>query len=112
MEQNESQQEKVRRVARELSGSLRRQARRRWTTVKTSERNEGHRHVWRFTSAPDAQERFLYVSHEALAHGENAAPQLLEQLEAARWLDRLNDGEETSLVLSKGGRLVATPNRD
>jgi hypothetical protein len=111
MEPNESKRDKASRVARELSGALRRQARRRWNEVKTAERNEGSRHVWRFQDGAAGGERFLYVTHQALAAGDNAAPALLQQLEAGNWLDRLNEGSATSLVLSTGGRLEAGPPR-
>ncbi|HET6762971.1 MAG TPA: hypothetical protein VFH27_04840 [Longimicrobiaceae bacterium] len=111
MDQNESQRDKASRVARELSGALRRRARVRWTQVQTSQRNEGRRHVWRFQDGAAGEQRFLYVTHQALAAGENTVPQLMEQLEAGRWLDRLNEGPETSLVLSTGGRLQAGPPR-
>ncbi|MDB4947486.1 MAG: hypothetical protein JWM27_135 [Gemmatimonadetes bacterium] len=106
MAKNDAQNEKATRVARELGSALKRQARRRWETVRTAERNEGPRHVWRFKPGPDGTDRFLYVTHEALTTGEDPTPVLLEQLKAGRWLDRL-DGAETTLVLSKGGSLEA-----
>jgi hypothetical protein len=109
MAKNDSEREKVARVAQELGSALRRQARRKWDAVRMAERNEGRRHVWRFRSSEDGGERFLYVTHEALTRGEDPAPGLLKQLEAGRWLDRLQNGPETSLLLSTGGTLEAGP---
>jgi hypothetical protein len=109
MDPQESKQDKVSRVARQVSGALRKQARRQWDTVKTAERNERGRHVWRFQAGADQPERFLHVTHDALADGDNAAPLLLQQLKTGRWLDRLQEGPETSLLLSRGGRLEAWP---
>lgn len=108
MEGRDHQQRKVAAVAKELGAVLRRQARKRWDTVRTAERNEGNRHVWRFQAGPDGGERFLHVTHEAMA-GHDAARQLLEQLRTGRCFQRLHDGPETSLLLSKGGRLEAYP---
>jgi hypothetical protein len=109
MAKNDPKREKMARVAHELGSALRRQARRNWDEVRMAERNEGPRHVWRFRSGSDGDERFLYVTHEALTKGENPAPALLKQLEAGRWLDRLQNGPETSLLLSTGGTLEAGP---
>ena len=108
MENRDHQQRKVAAVAKEIGGVLRRQARKRWETVRTAERNEGNRHVWRFQAGPDGGERFLHVSHEAMVD-ENAGPVLLEQLRSGRVFERLHRGPETSLLLSKGGRLEAYP---
>jgi hypothetical protein len=65
--------------------------------------------VWRFQQGPDGGERFLHVMHDAMIEGDNAAPALLDQLKAGRLFDRLHRGPETSLLLSKGGRLEAYP---
>ncbi|HKP76336.1 MAG TPA: hypothetical protein VJT67_12485 [Longimicrobiaceae bacterium] len=108
MENRDHQQRKVAAVAKEIGGVLRRQARKRWETVHTAERNEGNRHVWRFQAGPDGGERFLHVSHEAM-QGDDAAATLLEQLRTGRCFERLHKGPETSLLLSKGGRLEAWP---
>lgn len=109
MEGREHQHRKVAEVAKEIGAVLRRQARKRWETVRTAERNEGNRHVWRFKAGPDGGERFLHVAHEAMVDGDNAGPMLLDQLKAGRLFDRLHRGPETSLLLSKGGRLEAYP---
>ena len=109
MEGHEHQQRKVAEVAKELGAVLRRQARKRWETVRTAERNEGNRHVWRFQAGPGGSERFLHVTHEAMAQGGDAAHLLIEQLRNGRCFQRLHDGPETSLLLSKGGRLEAYP---
>ena len=100
---------KVSEVAKELGPVLRRQARQRWETVRTAERNEGNRHVWRFQDGSDGSERFLHVAHDAMVQGENAAPTLLQQLRTGRCFERLHDGPETSLLLSRDGRLEAYP---
>ena len=109
MEGREQKNQKVATVAKEIGAVLRRQARKRWETVRTADRNEGNRHVWRFQAGPGQAERFLYVSHEAMMEGENAAPLLIEQLKHGRLFDRLHRGPETSLLLSKGGQLEPYP---
>jgi hypothetical protein len=38
---------------------------------------------------------------------DNPVPMLMEQLKAGHWLDRLEEGPETSLVLFQDGRLEA-----
>jgi len=101
--------QKVASVAKEIGAVLRRQARKRWETVRTADRNEGNRHVWRFQAGPGQAERFLHVTHEAMMEGENAAPLLIEQLKHGRLFDRLHRGPETSLLLSRGGRLEPYP---
>jgi hypothetical protein len=106
MEGREHQDQKVAGVAKEIGAVLRRQARKRWQTVRTADRNEGNRHVWRFQTGPGQAERFLYVTHEAMAEG---APVLIEQLKAARLFERLHRGPETSLMLSRSGRLEPYP---
>ena len=45
------------------------------------------------------------MTHKAMM--QSPVPMLLEQLQAGRWLDRLDEGSETSLVLRSGGRLHA-----
>jgi hypothetical protein len=109
MEGREQKNQKVATVAKEIGAVLRRQARKRWETVRTADRNEGNRHVWRFQAGPGQAERFLYVTHEAMVEGENAAPLLIEQLKAGRLFDRLHRGPETSLLLSSDGRLLPYP---
>jgi hypothetical protein len=104
MESRENQD--MARVAKEVGAVLRRQARKRWQTVRTAERTEGNRHVWRFRPE-DGTERFLHVSHDALRGGDSAS--VLEQLRAGRCFERLNRGPETALILSKGGRLEVYP---
>jgi hypothetical protein len=109
MEGREQHTQKVATVAKEIGAVLRRQARKRWETVRTADRNQGNRHVWRFQTGPDRAERFLYVTHEAMVEGENAAPLLIEQLKSGRLFERLHRGPETSLLLSSGGRLEPYP---
>ena len=103
MEANESHREKLDRVAREMGAAIRRQARRRWDAVRTAERNERGSHVWRFQPGEGGEERYLHVTHEAMAQAD--APRLLEQLRAGHWLSRLSRGPATALVLGRDGRL-------
>lgn len=105
MAENSEHRERVERVARQMSGAIRRQARRRWDMVRTTERNESGRHVWRFRSVPRGGELYLHVTHEAMGEGDDAAPRLLEQLRAGRLFSRLSAGPATALVLGKEGRL-------
>ncbi|HEX5723933.1 MAG TPA: hypothetical protein VFX98_00630 [Longimicrobiaceae bacterium] len=105
MDRREEQRQKLERVAQEVGAVLRRQARRKWDGVRTAERNERGRHVWRFRSESDSRERFLHVTHEAMRQGNRTTAILLEQLAAGRWLDRLDAETTPSLVLSKGGQL-------
>lgn len=109
MDPQETRNQTLSRVARELSAEIRRQAHRRWDSVRMAERNEGKRHVWRFRSAEDGVERFLHVPHMVMAQGENPSAELQAQLDRARWLDRLQDGPETSFLLSPSGRLRPWP---
>lgn len=102
MDRKETRQQRVTRVAQELSAALRQQVRGRWK-VRTADRNEPGRHVWRFREGPDARARFLHVEHRAMT--ENPTARLLELLDAERWLDRLQQGPETALVLSQDGQL-------
>jgi hypothetical protein len=108
MDAHESRKDKLARVAREMGTVLRRQARRRWETVRTAERNERNRHVWRFRGGPDEGERFLHVTHMAMVQADGPAA-LLEQLKAGQWLDKLSAGPATALLLSEGGRLEPWP---
>lgn len=108
MDAHESQKDRLARVAREMGTVLRRQARRRWESVRTAERNERNRHVWRFRDGPDGGERFLHVTHEAMVQADGPSA-LLDQLKTGRWLDRLSDGPATGLLLSVGGRLEPWP---
>ena len=107
MDGRDQQHRKVAEVAKEIGGVLRRQARKRWETVRTAERNEGNRHVWRFQPSPDGGERFLHVTHDAMVQGDG--PTLISQLKSGRCFERLHDGPETSLLLSTGGRLEPYP---
>jgi hypothetical protein len=109
MDQQETHHEKLARVAREMDTVIRGQARRKWEKVRTANRNEKGRHVWRFRSGGDGSERFLHVTHAAMRQGENPAQQLLRQLRAERWLDRLSEGPATALLLSEDGRLEPWP---
>lgn len=105
MDRKETQKERVTRVAQELGSAIRRQARGRWKTVRTADRNEPGRHVWRFMETPEGAARFLHVEHKAMTSGKDASGRLLGQLEAERWLDRLQQGPETALLLSRDGQL-------
>ena len=107
MNPSESQREQITRVAGELSPAIREQARGRWKRVRTAERNERGRHVWRFRAGPGEGERFLHIEHRAMARGD-AGASLLEQLRAGRWLDLLQD-PQTAVLLSSDGRLTALP---
>lgn len=105
MARNETHKQKMSRVARELGAAVRREAAGKWTRLRVGERDEKGRHAWKFQPGPNAGVRFLRVTHRAMDQSDNPVPLLLEHLEAGRWLDRLNDGPETSLVLDEGGRL-------
>lgn len=107
MDAKETRKERVTRVAEELSTAIRRQARGRWKGVRTAQRNEPGRHVWRFQSSGGDDTRFLHIEHGTMVQGRNPAARLLEQLEAARWLDRLRKGPDTALLLSRDGELGA-----
>jgi hypothetical protein len=106
MDRKESRQDRVAQVARELGATLRRQARGRWKDVRTADRNEPGRHVWRFVEG-DGSARFLHVEHGAMTRGSNASSRLMSQLESEKWLDRLSQGPEQALLLSSDGRLSA-----
>jgi len=103
MTPNETHEEKMARVAAELGKALRSQATGTWRRVRTADRSESRGHAWQFRPTPEAPTRFLRVSHAAMEQSE--APALLQHLSAGRWLARLDDGPETSLVLKSGGRL-------
>jgi len=102
---NESTEQKLARVARELGAAMRQQASGRWGAVRTAKRNLGDRHVWRFRSGEGQPDRFLHLSHESMLRGANPATTLLSQLNAAGWLDRMQRGPETSFLLSRNGEL-------
>lgn len=108
MTPKENKEQSLSRVIREMGETIRRQARNRWEGVRTAERNEGSRHVWRFQPDGDS-ERFLHVSRRAMVEGEDPAGKLLKQLRDAQWLDRLQEGPETAFVLSPAGRLRPWP---
>jgi hypothetical protein len=107
MKPTETMKQKLTRVAEELGSAMRQQAGGRWNRVRTAKRNLGNRHVWRFRPGSGEPDRFLLFSHHAMTDGENPAATLLAQLEAAHWLDRLQDGPETTFRLESGGRLRA-----
>jgi hypothetical protein len=110
MTPREQQKQQITRVAGELSPAIKAQAQGQWSRVRTSERNQGGQHVWRFRAGPGQAERFLHIEHRAMAR-DNAAASLLEQLQAGRWLDRLQQGPETALLLSRDGQVTALPAR-
>ncbi|HEX2095334.1 MAG TPA: hypothetical protein VHG28_23260 [Longimicrobiaceae bacterium] len=107
MDPKETKRQQITRVAQELSTAIRRQARGRWKEVRTAERNEPGRHVWRFQPGRGGSERFLHIEHRAMVQGKNPAARLLKRLEAEEWLDRLQQGPETALLLSRDGQLAA-----
>lgn len=111
MEPNGTPQDARAQVARQLGMMLRRHARRRWTSVRTAERDARGHHVWRFRAGADAGDRYLHVAHEAMEQAENPSRLLFDQLRAGRWLDRLDDGAERSLRLSATGEVEAYPGR-
>ena len=111
MDQPETHDQKMSRVARELDAAIRRLAEGRWGSVRLADRDEGRRHAWRFRRGPKSGARFLRVTHRAMDQGENPVPLLMEQLAEGRWLDRLNGGADGSLVLDAGGRLELRPRR-
>lgn len=84
---------------------IRRQARRKWSAVRMAERNERGHHVWRFRSGAEANERFLHVANEAMEQTANPSRMLFKQLQAGRWLDRLEDGPDSALRLSSEGQI-------
>ena len=110
MTPNEKQKAQITRVAGELTTAIREQARGRWKRVRTAERNERGRHVWRFRAGPGEGERFLHIEHRAMVQGRDAAASLLEQLRTGQWLDLLQ-GSETAVLLSRDGRLSTLPAR-
>lgn len=95
-------------VARELGRMIRRQARRKWSSVRMAQRDDRGHHVWRFRPETGGNERFLHVSHEAMDRSGNPSRVLFRQLREGRWLDRL-DGSETALRLAKDGQVEAWP---
>lgn len=106
MIQNESHEQKISRVTQELGTALRQQAKGKWGAVRTAGRGEDRRYAWRFLQpGENGSHRFLRVTHKAMM--QSPVPMLLEQLQTGRWLDRLDEGSETSLVLRSGGRLHA-----
>lgn len=105
MSSKETSQQKIVRIAEELGTAMRSQAGRRWgAAVRTARRNLGDRHVWRFRSRGGA-DRYLLIPHRSMTEGRNPTATLLDQLQEARWLDRLEEGPETSFKLSPNGRL-------
>lgn len=99
MDARENRNARVAKIAREIGAELRKQARKSWQGVRTAERNEGNRHVWRFRTSKDGSDRFLHLTHREMVQGDAAS--LLRQLEAAGWTDRLS-GADNALVLSQG----------
>lgn len=108
MEPRETRKERITRVSHEMTARIRRQARGRWSEVRTAQRNAQGRHVWRFRSADGGSERFLHVDHGAMLRGGNPAARLLRQLESGGWLDRLQ-APASAVVLSSDGQLAALP---
>lgn len=103
---NESHDRRIARVTQQLSAALKKQAAGRWGAVRTAGRGEAGRYAWRFAHADGSRaHRFLRVTHKAMLQSANPLPVLLAQLQAGRWLDRLNGDSETSLVLRAGGQL-------
>jgi hypothetical protein len=100
----ESQKQQITAVAGELSAAIREQARGRWKRVRTAERNEQGRRVWRFRAGPGQGERFLHVEHRAMG-GSATAGALLQQLEAGHWLDQLQ-GTGAAVLLSRDGSVT------
>lgn len=109
MTPQESHKQQITRVAGELGAAIRRQARGRWRQVRTAERNERGRHVWRFQAGPGTDERFLHIEHGAMMRGKDSAARLLEQLGTGRWLDMLQQGPENGVLLTRDGELTAYP---
>lgn len=109
MNPQETHKQQITRVAGELSAAIKRQARGRWRQVRTAERNERGRHVWRFKAGPDTDARFLHIEHRAMVQGTDAASRLLEQLGSGRWMDLLQQGPENSVLLTRDGELTVFP---
>lgn len=109
MKPTEMQKQQITRVAGELSAAIKRQARRRWRQVRTAERNERGRHVWRFVAVPGADERFLCIEHRTMVDGQDAAARLLEHLGDGRWMDLLQQGPQNSVLLTRDGEFTAFP---
>ena len=107
MNPQESQKQLITRVSGELSTAIKQQARGVWRQVRTAERNEGGRHVWRFMAGPGKAARFLHIEHRAMVQGKDAAARLLEQLGSGRWLDLLQSGPDNSVLLTRDGQLTA-----
>ena len=109
MEWNQSQQKQVSQVAQEMGEVIRREVSGRSAPVRVADRNERGRHVWRFRSGTEDTERFLHVAHTAMTSGDDSATKLLEQLNRAKWQDRLFEGPQTSFMLSPRGQLKPWP---
>jgi hypothetical protein len=109
MNPQDKQKQQITRVAAELSSAIKEQARGRWRQVRTAERNERGRHVWRFQAGPGAGERFLHIEHRAMVQGKDAGARLLEQLGNGRWLDLLQQGPGNAVLLTHDGELTAFP---
>ncbi|MEX2570253.1 MAG: hypothetical protein WD737_03040 [Gemmatimonadota bacterium] len=111
MDPQENRTDRVTRVAKEMGAAIRKQARTKWKQVSTAERNEQGRHVWRFRSGPDQDERFLHIEHRTMVQGRNPAARLLKQLESQQWADRLEEDPSSALLLARNGQLVAVHDR-
>lgn len=109
MASKETTQQKLVRVAQELGSAMRAQAGGRWGAVRTAKRNLGNRHVWRFRTRSGDPDRYILISHRSMTEGRNPTATLLDQLQEARWLDRLDEGPETSFTLAANGRLRGRP---
>jgi|GEM_PF-1310388 len=105
MDPQKASQDSLADVIQTMGVVLCRQARGRWDDVKAARRKEGGRQVWRFRPDAGSSELFLHVPRLSMTRGDDPAAALLSQLSEAHWLDRLQEGPETSYLLSPTGRL-------
>jgi len=105
MDPQKANQESLSDVIQTMGTVICRQARGRWDGVHTARRKEGGRQVWRFRTGSGDAELFLHVPRLSMTRGDDPAAALLAQLANACWLDRLQQGPETSYLLSPAGRL-------
>lgn len=107
----ETTDQKIARVAREVGSALRSQAGSRWDSLRLGRRNLGNRHVWRFRTGGGDPDRYLLLSHRSMTNGRDPAATVLAQLREERWLDRMQAGPETLFTLAANGRLRARPSK-